>query len=417
MAWRRTGPPRLLGLLRAEWPLLLLLLATLLVGIGPLLHYGHPGIIGGGWDIETALPTVRYLERGPIASIANAPPNPLRDLVRDPPRIGKTVGFAVFQGMVDLLTRVEAILTFVPLLAWLRALGVLAVYLLLRATFGLRRWPALLGAALTSAGALLLWTTYFNFEKQLSAWPLIPLGLLMGVAATEALTFLTTEQRTKNKEQRTKNTTQAPLTRSPVHPFIHSPRRSVVSGRWSVVGVVLTAAITVTAQIIAYYPAMTLWVPLAAGLAVAVLAEQALTPQPPLPLPREGGRAGAILRLLGAALVVSVVTALLSVPALLDYWHGFSYRYNEQITTLGVFRYIPFTDIVGLTPYLHGLADTPPTPPVALAGLAGLAGLMLAGLVLPTTDDRRPTTEPVTKHNIQASFTRSPVHPFTRSLQ
>src|SRR5258706_6912448 len=100
LAWRRGGPPRLGSVLRAEWPLLLLLLATLLVGVAPLLHYGHPGIISAGWDIETALPTARYLERGSIAAIAEAPPNPLRDLVRDPPRIGKTLGFAVWQGFV-----------------------------------------------------------------------------------------------------------------------------------------------------------------------------------------------------------------------------------------------------------------------------------------------------------------------------
>ncbi len=60
---------------------------------------------------------------------------------------------------------------------------------------------------------------------------------------------------------------------------------------------------------------------------------------------------------------MSALTALLSVPALLDYWHGFSYRYDEQITTLGVFRYIPFTDIVGLTPYLHGWPTRRPRRP------------------------------------------------------
>src|SRR5689334_3237812 len=175
LAWRRGGSPRLSGAAREHLPLLALLLVTLLVGIAPLLHYGHAAVIGGGWDIESALPTARYLERGPIAAIAAAPPNPLRDLVRDPPRIGKTVGFAVWQGSVDILTGVEAILTFVPLLAWLRALGVLAVYVLFRATLGLGRTAALIGAAWTSAGALLLWITYFNFEKQLAAWPLIPL--------------------------------------------------------------------------------------------------------------------------------------------------------------------------------------------------------------------------------------------------
>ena len=151
LAWRRAGPPQL-GAAREHLPILLIVFATLLVGIAPLLHYGHPAVIGGGWDIETALPTARYLERGPIAAIATAAPNPLRDLVRDPPRIGKTVGFAVWQGSLDILTQVEAILTFTPLLAWLRALGVLAVYVLLRATLGLRRGPALLGAALTQRG-------------------------------------------------------------------------------------------------------------------------------------------------------------------------------------------------------------------------------------------------------------------------
>src|SRR5262245_39035169 len=181
-AWRRGGPPQL-SAMRAHWPLLALLLVTLLVGIAPLLHYGHPAVIGAGWDIETALPTARYLERGPIAAIAAASANPLRDLVRDPPRIGKTLGFAVWQGMLAVLLRKEAVLTVGPLLAWLRALGGLAVYVLFRATLGMRRGPALLGAAWTSAGALLLWISYFNFEKQLAAWPLIPLGLLLGVAA------------------------------------------------------------------------------------------------------------------------------------------------------------------------------------------------------------------------------------------
>src|SRR6266545_1996392 len=195
------GRPRRTGAAREHLPLIVLLLVTLFVGLAPLLHYGHPAVIGAGWDIETALPMARYIERGPIAAIADAAPNPLRDLVHDPPRIGKTVGFAVWQGSIDLLTGVEAVLTFVPLLAWLRALGVLAVYVLFRATLGLRRGPALLGAAWTSAGALLLWITYFNFEKQLAAWPLIPLGLLLGVAAVEELARPTTDDRSKIEDR------------------------------------------------------------------------------------------------------------------------------------------------------------------------------------------------------------------------
>jgi hypothetical protein len=381
LAWRRAGPPQL-GAARAHLPILLLVFATLLVGIAPLLHYGHPAVIGGGWDIETALPTARYLERGPIAAIATAAPNPLRDLVRDPPRIGKTVGFAVWQGSLDILTQVEAILTFTPLLAWLRALGVLAVYVLLRATLGLRRGPALLGAALTSAGALLLWIGYFNFEKQMAAWPLIPLGLLIGVAAVEQLASPTTDDRRPTTDDRRPTTDDQPPTmesRAGLHSsFVFHPS--------SRIGMALLAAITLAALPVAYYPALTLWVPLAAGLALAILIEQARTPA------RLGGRA--IPRLLLATVALVILTAIISAPAILDYWHGFAYRYNEQLTTLGVFFYIPATDILGLTPYLHGQAEPPPLSIWAQAGLAAFGLLALSGLLLPaTTDDRRPTTD------------------------
>jgi hypothetical protein len=352
LAWRRGGPPRVIALLRSEWPLLVLLLVTLLIGIAPLLHYGHWAIIGGGWDIETALPTVRYLERGPISAIRSAPMNPLRDLVSDPPRIGKTLGFALWQGQIDLLTGIEAILTFVPLMAWMRALGVLAVYVMLRATFALQRPAALLGAAWASAGALLLWIIYFNFEKQISAWALIPLGLVTCVAAVEYLALYRSERRAQT------------------------------------IAIVLVAALTVAAQIVAYYAAMTLWVPLAVGLAIGVLAEQ--------PLQSASGAQAPLKRvvaLLGAALVVGLTTIVLSIPALIDYWRGFAFRYDAQITTLGVFRYIPFSDIVGTTPYAHGINEDIPVSPIQQMGTIAIIGLIVAALLLPTNRLRGATGE------------------------
>jgi hypothetical protein len=366
LAWRRAGRLHF-GAARAHLPILLIAFATLLVSIAPLLNYGHPAVIGGGWDIETALPTARYLERGPIAAIATAAPNPLRDLVRDPPRIGKTVGFAVWQGSLDILTQIEAILTFTPLLAWLRALGVLAVYVLLRATLGLRRAPALLGAALTSAGALLLWIGYFNFEKQMSAWPLIPLGLLIGVAAVEQLAGLTRDERRTTKERSADHSS-----------FVVRPS--------SRVSVALLAAITLAALAVAYYPALTLWVPLAAGLAVAILIEQARAPR-------------AIPRLLLATVALATLTAIVAAPAILDYWHGFAYRYNEQVTTLGVFFYIPTTDILGLTPYLHGQAEPSSRSLWELAGLAAFGLLALAGLLVPTNDQRPTANKGFVQHS------------------
>src|SRR4029078_1102560 len=153
-------------------PLLGLLIVTLLVGVLPLLRYGYLTAIGQGWDTESYLPMAQHLIDYPLARIPAAPIIPLRVLVRDPPRIGVTLGFSVFQGMTMLLSRQSALATFAPLLALLRALGVLAVYVWLRATMGLGRWPALLGAAGASAGALLLWVSYFNFGMQLAAWPL-----------------------------------------------------------------------------------------------------------------------------------------------------------------------------------------------------------------------------------------------------
>src|SRR5689334_3563739 len=54
LAWRRSPPQRpprpTWRTLAAHGPLLALLLATLLVGIAPLISYGYSGIIGGGWD-------------------------------------------------------------------------------------------------------------------------------------------------------------------------------------------------------------------------------------------------------------------------------------------------------------------------------------------------------------------------------
>jgi hypothetical protein len=128
-------------------------------------------------------------------------------------------------------------------------------------------------------------------------------------------------------------------------------------------------------------------VPLAGGLAAAILVGQALTSGLAPVAMSAGSGVRTIPRLLGAALALMLATALLSAPTILDYWHGFSYRYSEQLTTLGVFRYIPMTDILGLTPYAHGAPDTPPTPPWALAALVALATLAVVGLVLPEIGD------------------------------
>src|SRR6188508_672794 len=52
LAWAQTGPPIITKRLVEHVPLALLLLVTLLVGVAPLLSYGHPAIIGENWDVE-----------------------------------------------------------------------------------------------------------------------------------------------------------------------------------------------------------------------------------------------------------------------------------------------------------------------------------------------------------------------------
>jgi hypothetical protein len=354
LAWWRTGPPRLTHKPLRHIPLALLLIATFAIGVAPLVSYGYSGIIGENWDIENYLPVARYLERGPVSAIADAPPNPLRDLNASPPAIGLTLGFSIFHGSVDILTGQEALTTFAILLAWLRALGVAGIYVLFRATLGLRGEWALLGAAMSSAGALLLWVGYFNFGMQLAAWPLLGLGLVLGIGSVE-----------------------------------DASRRGKAA--WPSL---LGAAVALAALPVAYYPALTLFVPLAAGLGLAVLLSRGSAAnefagdvdqsavnksESEGPPARTGWLASTRLRMLAASGVLLAIVLLLGIPAIYDYTQGFSFRYGQQLTSLGLFRYVPVTDFAGLTPF--ELRSDPPVPLLAWVGFGGLLALMLAGLI------------------------------------
>src|SRR5207237_4467835 len=122
---------------------------------------------------------------------------------------------------------------FTVVMAWLRAMGVLGIYVLFRSVLGLNAGGALLGAGFVSAGALMLWVTYFNFGMQLSAWPLIPLALVMGVGAAQDM---------------------------------GERGRSAWRG-------LVSAGLAWAALPVAYYPALTLVGPMAAGVGVALIAQ------------------------------------------------------------------------------------------------------------------------------------------------
>lgn len=333
LAWHRTGSPwsrRLpVQITRTEGVgLFLLVLATIGVGVFPLIRYNQPAAIGDGWDIEVALPMARYLERVPVAAIATMPDNPLRDLVAYPPRISHNIGFAIWQGYVDLLGGFEAFVSFTPLIAWLRGLGILAIYALLRIWLSLRFWFALVGAGLASLNALMLWVSYFNFEKQLAGFPLISLGLVIGAAAVEEIACY-----------------------------------RLAAWRSAFLAAVILAALPVT-----YYPAITVWVALAAGMGmvrlIEVLREPATAPSPWM--------------LISAAAALLVLTLLIAAPTVEDYLNGFGFRYSHQVTSLGIFDYIPISVILGLEPFLLGRSGSVVPDSAVYAG--GLAlGLLVAG--------------------------------------
>ncbi|MEO7910495.1 MAG: hypothetical protein ABIV47_12675, partial [Roseiflexaceae bacterium] len=375
LAWRRGTRPHPLATLREHAAPLALFALTLLIGVLPLLHYGYATTIGEGWDTESYFPLAQHLNDYALAQIPDAPISPMRGLISKPPAIGVTLGYSVFQGMTMLLSGQTVLATFAPLLALLRALGVLASYTWLRATMGLSRAAALLAATLISAGALLLWVGYFNFAMQLAGWPLLALGLALGVAGVEALAATTDEgQRTKDEGQRTES---------------HgSPHSSFVFGRPSRIGVALLTAITLAALPVAYYPALTFWVPLAAGLGAALVIEQALTSQ--------GARA--VVRLLLAALALSALTLALATPTILDYFKGFSFRYSLPAPHVGPARFIAISETLGLQAFR--LPDDGPQTPTALVWAASvLVGLLVvAGLVLPANDQGRTTKDEESAH-------------------
>jgi hypothetical protein len=323
LAWRRLGPPRILTALHQHWTALLIGFVGIAIGIAPLLSYGYSAPIGEGWDIENYWPTARYLTRGPVSAIATAPPNPLRDLNASPPRIGLTLGFSIWQGSVDLLSSGEPLTSFGPLLAWLRALGGIGLYILLQSVFDLRRWSATLGALLAVLNGLLLWVSFFNFGMQIAAWPLIPLVIILGLHAVQSMRF----------------------------------------GEG-----LLVAAIAIAAVPITYYPALGPLGLMAAGIGAVRLWQQ-------------HERRLVLKQSIGLILLALVLAA----PTIPDYFAGFNYRYSLPLTTLGLFRFVPLSDIVGLT--LFRLRDAPETL-TPLTAIAACTMFLLAGYAVMAAPQR-----------------------------
>ncbi len=173
------------------------------------------------------------------------------------------------------------------MIAWLRGLGILAIYALLSIWLSLRFRFALVDAGLAILNALTFWVSYFNFEKQLAGFPLIPLGLVIGAAAVEEIAH-----------------------------------HRLAAWRSASLAAVILAALPVT-----YYPAITVWVALAAGMGTVRLIE----------VLREPATASSLWILIGAAAALLVLTLLIAAPTVEDYLNGFGFRYSHQVILLGIF--------------------------------------------------------------------------------
>jgi hypothetical protein len=332
LAWRRHGPPRLIPALRQHALLLAIALLALLAGILPLLQYGYLTIIGRGWDPESYLPMAQYLNDYPLTAIPSAPTSPLRDLVSDPPRIGLTLGFSVLQGFMMILSGQSAIATFAPLLALLRGLSVIACYLALHKSLGLQRPAALLATLGIALGSLMLWVAFFNFGMQISAWPLIGLGLVLGLSTID-----------------------------------HASRHGRAA--WPSI---LLCALMLVAIPVAYYPALTVFAPLVVGLGAARLVEC---------WRQEKHQIGAIL---AAAAVLATTALLLAIPTIIDYNEGFAFRYSLVAQKIGPDRFIALSDTLGLSAFrLESGGQQPPDllliPATLIAAILALLAALRPG--------------------------------------
>ena len=387
LAWQYGSPLRLR---RWHGAVAALALCTYLSGVLPLLFYGLFAPIGENWDSEVYLPTADYLAYLPQSRIAiEAPPNPLNHAPANPPGAGLTLGFPCAHGLLALLTNTTALETLAPLLALLRALGAVSIALLARHVFGLRwRW-SLVAGALVALHSVLLWSALFSFGMQLSAWPLFPLGITLLASALAR-----------------------PAPRS-----------------------IALAALALAVIPVAYYPALTMFIPAAGGVAIAILFEARRqgdketrrqggkeTPSPMLasltlaspalaspilplarlPFSHSPALASPILPLslsplllisrikclspvaqrLMAGIAIGLLSVVLAGLTLRDYYQGFSYRYGLQLTSLGIFEYAPLDVVLGLSPFgLNGSASPLPAP-LAYVGTALVALLIACALVL-----------------------------------
>ncbi len=171
---------------RVEWFLLGAAVITFLAGIAPLLRYGYNTLIGENWDYEFYLILADALKTLPTGALAQAPSNPLMNIVLSRHIFPLPMGFSYLQSSLDVLFGLEAFDSFTVLITLLRALGVISPFILFRATFKMTPRSALIASALLALNGLLLWATYWDYGLHLTSLALLPVALALGAHALQS---------------------------------------------------------------------------------------------------------------------------------------------------------------------------------------------------------------------------------------
>ena len=315
-----------------RWGLFAIALITFLAAIAPLVRYGYITIIGENWDYEFYLPLADALRTLPTSALAQAPANPLMNVILSRHILPLPMGFSYLQSTLDVLFRLDAFDSFAILLAVVRALGVVSAFVFFRATLKMSPRAALAASGLLGLNGLLLWATYWNFGLHLTSLALLPIALTFGVETLLA------------------SGGNGGLGRSGVRPLP--------------LGGLFLAALNVT-----FHPTLIAALLPLAGLGLYVLVAR-----------RDRVRTC----VLGGALIV--LTVGLSFPTLFHIRDFLREYYGREPLATGLREFIPLTDAYGLSQYSTELVVGHIIPTPALYDLAtriwGLAAPVFLALAL-----------------------------------
>jgi len=150
------------------------------VAVSPLLSYSYSTVIGTNGDWELYVARADYLRQYPFSRLAEAAPNPLRDLMREPLFTSGGWGFSYAASALGVVLDRSGLDLFAPMMASFYALGAVAAYLFARHVGKLSVRGAGVVAAVAGLNGVILWSTFFNYGTQIASVMLLPVALIAG---------------------------------------------------------------------------------------------------------------------------------------------------------------------------------------------------------------------------------------------